>query len=217
MRDQLASMMEGMKRSLNTAADLLALNLLLILGCVPVVTAGAAWTAGYGYVLRLVRREETGLPFQPWWEAFRANFRRATAAWLLLLACLLIVAGDYYYAVAIAEPVNRFFLVFSLVMAVLLMLAATWLFPLLARFDNSVRGHIKNAVLMTAGMFPQTLLALAIQIGVWLLPLFVPALFYYLGWLWVMFGFSYPMYLTAKLFRKPLDSEPRDVDVTGQD
>ena len=207
MRDELAAFKESLLRFLSAAGDLIVLNLLIILCCLPVVTAGAALTAGYATLLRILRGAEQGFPFRPFFADFRKSFRKATLAWLLLLLGLFLMAGDYYFAVYASEPVNRFFLVFSIVIAAVLLLAAMWLFPLIARFENTVMGHVKNAFLMAAGMFPRTLLAFVVQYGILLLPLFVPEAFIYLGWFWVGFGLSLPMYIVAVLFRKPLESE----------
>lgn len=201
---------------MNTAADLILLNFLVILCCLPVVTAGAALTAGYTYILRIIRGVEQNFPFKPFFSEFKKSFRSATISWLLLLLCLAILAGDYYYAVYVSVPVNRFFLVFAIIMAILLLLAAAWLFPLLSRYNNTVRRHIKNAFLMAAGMFPRTLLALIIQFLFVGLPLLVPDLLTYFGWLWIMFGLSLPMYLTAFLFRKPLGCERKKDDGSGK-
>lgn len=214
MREELVVFKESLRRFLNTAADLILLNFLMILCCLPVVTAGAALTAGYTSMLRTLRGVEQNFPFKPFLMDFKKSFRTATFSWLLLLLCLAVLAGDYYYAVYVSDPVNRFFLIFAIVVALLLMLAAVWLFPLIARYENTVRRHIRNAFLMAAGTFPQTLLAFAVQFVFLGLPLLVPDLLSYFGWLWVMFGLSLPMYITARLFRKPLGCERRKDDNT---
>ena len=204
-RDELTALWENLKRSLSATADLMVLNILLILCCIPVITAGAAWTACYSCLMRIVRGEEQGFPFRPFFREFRKAFRQATAAWMLLLAGLGILAGDYYYAVYISNPVNKLFLVFSMVMAFVLLAAAAWLFPLLARYENTLKKHIKNAFLMAVAAFPRTLAAMAVQ-GLFLLPpLLLPDVYVYIGWLWVMLGFSLPLYITAYLFRKQLE------------
>lgn len=217
MREELAIFMESIKRVLSSAVDLIILNVLLIICCIPVITAGAAWVACYAYLLRIVRGIETSFPFKPFFVDFRKVFKKATISFLLLMACLLILAGDYFYAVYVADPVNKFFMIFSIVLAIVLLLAAMWLFPLIARFENTVRGSIKNAFLMAVAEFPRTIFALLITILIVALPLLIPELFIYLGWIWVMFGFSAPMYFTARLFRKQLDCIPKKIDENEQD
>lgn len=178
---------------------------------------GRSGVACYTCILRILRGEEPGLPFKPFFVEFRKAFRKATAAWLLLLLILVIFAGDYYYAVYVSSPVNNFFLVFSLVMAAVIMLAVIWLFPLMARYENTVRGYIKNSFLMAVAVFPKTFLALAIQVMFILLPILIPDIFTYIGWLWALVGLSLPMYITATIFRKQLDSEPKKNNPDGQD
>lgn len=212
MREQLTAHMRQLKRLLNSAADLIILNLLTIVCCLPVVTIGAAWTACYTGILRIVRGQETGIPARAYFVDFRKALRTATPAWLLALVCIFIIAGDYYFAVYVNNPPNRFFLVFSIVMATVLLLGLTWLFPLMARFENTMRGHIKNAFLMAAGTFPKTLLAVAVQLFFFALPLFFPLLLVYLGWVWVILGLSLPLYITARIFRKELDCVPKADD-----
>lgn len=216
MRDERQAFWEGLKRTLSAAADLILLNFLMILCCVPVLTAGAAWVAGYQHMLRIVRREETGFPLHSFFADFRKAFRQATAAWLMQLACFAVLAGDYYYAVHVSVPVNRFFLAFSIAMAVVLSSASVWLFPLMARYDNALRRHIKNAFLMAVALLPKTFLALLIQLAFLAPPLFFPDILIPLGWFWVLFGFSLPMFLTAKIFRKPLASDHQPGE-DGQD
>lgn len=208
MREELTAMMAKVKRALSTAGDLILLNLLLLLSALPVVTLGAGIVASYAHVLRIVRGQETGFPYKTFWQDFKKAFRTATPAWLLWLLWALLVAGDYYFAVYASSPPNRFFMVFSILMAALLLFVGAWLFPLIARFENTLVGHVRNAALMAVGAFPKTLLAVAVQLVFLALPLFLPSLYYYFGWLWVMFGLSMPVYLTARIFRKQLQCEP---------
>lgn len=209
MKSELAVFWDSLKRLLGIAADLMILNLAVILCCLLVFPAGAAWAACYAQLFRLAQGEETGFPLRPFFAELRKGFRKPTLAWLLLLLCFALLGGDYYYAVFVSDPVNRFFLVFSLAIGMVLMMGTVWLFPLMARYENTLRGHIRNSFLMAAAAFPRTLLMLLIQ-ALFLAPLlFLPELFMYLGWLWVLFGFSLPMYLTVLILRKPLGCMPR--------
>ena len=218
MKTEQARMKAGLQRALNMAADLFLLNLLLILCCLPVVTAGAAWTAGYATILRIMRGDDQSFPFKPFFEDFKKSFRQATLSWLLLLVCMAVLAGDYYYAVYVSQPTNQFFLIFAIIIAVVLLLAAVWLFPLIARYQNTFGSTIRNSFLLAAALFPRTLLALIVQVAFLGLPFIVPDLFMYFGWLWVLVGLSMPLYVTARLFRKTLDSELRtNEDENGQD
>jgi len=207
MKYELSVFKESLQRLLASAMDLILLNLLILLCCVPVVTAGAAWTAGYAYILRIMRGVDQDFPFKPFFQDFKKAFRTVTPGWLALLLCLVILTGDYYYAVYVSVPVNQFFLVFAIVLAVLLLMVSIWFFLLAARYENTTRRHIRNSFLMVAGTFPRTVLAFIVQALFLGLPFIISNLFLYLGWLWIFFGFSLPMYITAAIFRKPLKCE----------
>ena len=83
MRAELETFLESVKHFMATAADLLMLNLLMLLCCVPVITAGAAWTAGYAGIMRILRGTESGFPIKPFFHDFLRNFKQATLAWLV--------------------------------------------------------------------------------------------------------------------------------------
>ena len=216
MKNELAAFWEGLKHLLGVAGDLILLNVLVFVGCIPVITTGASWTAGYTCMLRLLRGGDTGFPIKPFVAAFRESFRVATLIWLLLLVCMGILAGDFYYAVYVSVPVQTFFLYFSVLMSVVLGLAATWVFPLVARYQNTIRGHIKNAFLLALASFPQTLLALALQVLFVAVPLLWPDAAIYFGWFWLLFGLTLPMYLTLKLYHKMLHVKLDPVDPTEE-
>ena len=73
-------------RFLGRTIDLCVLNLLWLLLCLPVVTAGAATCALHWAIIQM-RQERPGL-YRGFFHAFRRDFWQATALWLMLLAAL---------------------------------------------------------------------------------------------------------------------------------
>jgi uncharacterized membrane protein YesL len=218
MREKFAYLSKILGRTLAKAGDLIITNMLFILCCIPVFTAGAAEAACYARLIRIARRGDEGLQIAAFFRDFRASFKKATLAWLLELACLIVFAGDIWFAVVYSDPDNKFFLIFAIIAAAAVLLAATWLYPLIARFDNTLGGHIKNSFLMVFARFPATLLAFAVRAGMLAVPILFFDAFVYLGWFWLLFGFSLPMYLTVKLMRKQLRCEPEKMEKgAGQD
>ena len=64
--------------------DLVLLNLLWVICCIPVFTAGAATTAVYYVTLKLVR-DDDGSTIKSFFHSFTQNFKQATAIWLMIL------------------------------------------------------------------------------------------------------------------------------------
>ena len=57
----------------------------LLLGCLPVVTAGASWAAAYYTAVKAVRRHRSGI-WGCYWHSFRQNLKQGIAFSLLMLA-----------------------------------------------------------------------------------------------------------------------------------
>ena len=82
--------------TLGKIGDAVILNLLVLLFSLPVVTMGAAVTAGHYTALKMLRNEES--IFSDFWKSFCANLKQATCIWLgfLLLVtalCMPRIAG----------------------------------------------------------------------------------------------------------------------------
>ena len=88
--------------------------------------------------------------------------------------------------------------VFALQLAAMVM---TFVFPLMARYENTWRNHMKNALLLAVGNLPRMLLIWAI----WAVPVgvcvFLPEVGFYLSIVWVLVGYSSLSYVTALLLR----------------
>ncbi len=81
-------------RGLSRLADMMILNILTLLLCIPVVTAGASLTAMYYVELKWARKEE-GYVVKPFFREFKANFKQATGEWLIMLAVIAVLALDF--------------------------------------------------------------------------------------------------------------------------
>lgn len=185
-------------RTLSTAADLIILNLLTILCCLPVVTVGAALTALNAAAIKIVRSEETA-PVKDYFRAFRENFKKGTGMGLLFLLMFAILIADYLAAgnyVPALRPVIA-------AIALLILMLGQYAFALLARYENTVRGTLKNALLLAVGYFPRTLGMAVFAVILWLLAVQflrygAPILF--------LFGLSLPCYVTILLMQKVFDN-----------
>lgn len=82
--------------------DLIILNVLTLLCCIPIVTAGAAFTAMHSVLWRMVRHEETYVARQ-FFESFKRNFRQSLLPWLGLLLAAVVLAVDGMLAWSMAS------------------------------------------------------------------------------------------------------------------
>ena len=77
---------------LSKMADLMILNLLTLICCIPIITAGDAMTALYYMTVKMVKNEECYL-VKGYFKSFKENFKQATIIWLiaLLVGIIMIV------------------------------------------------------------------------------------------------------------------------------
>ena len=81
-------------RVLNRVADLMILNFLMIICCIPIITIGAACTGMHYVLLKIVRGEE-GYLVRGFFKSFKQNFRQATILWLIMLLVIAVYIGDF--------------------------------------------------------------------------------------------------------------------------
>lgn len=160
---------------LNKVADVMILSLVFMLACVPVFTVGAAFTAAYYMGFKMVKNEESYI-IKGFFKAFKENFKQATAIWLLVLLLAAVMAVDYriilYSGIAFASWMR----IATLTVTVIMLLGIVFVFPMQARFENTVKNTIKNAFLMALSHLPSAFLLIIVYAVPYLILYFVPQL-----------------------------------------
>lgn len=123
------------------------LNILWFICCIPIVTVGASTTALFYVSLKVAKNEEGNLT-KAFFHSFRENFKQGTIIWLILLGVGIVLGIDGYvlyhmrFENAFWTLCTAIFFVAAAAYGVVLM----YIFPLLARFDNTVGAMFKNAL-----------------------------------------------------------------------
>lgn len=182
-------------RFLNRVGDMLILNFVMILCCIPVITIGAACTAMHYVLLKIVRDEE-GYLVRGFFKSFVRNFKQATIAWLLMLVVIAVYLGDWliFSYSGIAFP--KALVIAVVAVGVIALMVSLYVFPLIARFENTVRNTIKNAAILAFANLPKTL-GMAF---LYALPLIIGYFSAYSYIFIFMFGISLPAYGAAWLY-----------------
>ncbi|MCB5238622.1 YesL family protein [Niallia alba] len=130
-------------RFLAKIVDLLLLNALFLISCLPIVTIGSALTAMYSITIKMARNEDVSI-IRGYVAALQKNFKQSTIIWLILLAVGVVLYMDYYYLNQYTG--NLLFLVkVSLgLFSFAYLLLFNFIFPYVARFENSVKDSIIN-------------------------------------------------------------------------
>ncbi len=192
-------------------ADLVILNLLAIICSIPIFTIGASWTALYFVTIRMVRKEE-GYVVKDFLRSFKENFKQATIIWLLVLVVAAVFAGDFLIYSMMPDKIPQVIMIVVVVLGFLALGTVVYVFPLLARFENTTKNTVKNAFLLSIVNIPQTVTAIILLVIPVILAVFVLELFPIM----IMVGVSLPAFLISlmlvRIFRKLEPAEANEED-----
>ena len=177
--------------------DLIVLNILVLVFCIPIFTAGAAFTSMYTVTMQMVKNEEETSIAKMFFKNFKRFFKKSTVLWCIQLMTFGFIWADF----AIMKS-SRVFLLILTVACIICVFIMVYANPLLVIYDDCVIKTIKNALFISIMYLPRTLIIIAIY-TVWIymigvsLGLFVPML--------ALMGFTLPAYFSSYQYIKAFD------------
>lgn len=178
-----------MLRKLGKVGDVIYLSALWALFSIPIFTIGASTTALY-YAVNKSLRNNRGYSWEEFIKSFKANFKQSTRIWITVI-------GVYLFSILDALLIRQFCDLYSFtkvlfgVFIALVILVTMWviyLFPYIARFENTSKAIMKNSALIAITNLAKTFLLLLLflisLIAFFIVPmalLFVPGIYMYLA------------------------------------
>lgn len=184
---------------LSNALDFIVLNILAILCALPIVTAGASYSALAG-VMTAYALEQTPIRARDFFARFRAVFLRATLSWSILLAISILFLINIRIIEGMPSSLRLVFVSGVLFVSLCVLLTAAVLFPMLSfTTQKNLPVLWKSAFLIGIAKLPLTLSMAVIQAVPLLLLLILPRTFLLLSPVWVIFWFSLAAFFCAKI------------------
>ena len=118
---------------LNTFTEFVLLNAVFLITCIPLITIGASITALYTVTLR---------------EAFLENFRKSTLLFLVYFASGCVLLFNLVFWLQMQTPAGNLLLTGICLLSLLWLVSLLYVFPLQARFENSLSQTLRNALLL---------------------------------------------------------------------
>lgn len=205
-------------RFLSRMADLMLLNIVFILCSLPVITIGASVTA-MSYV-SLKMKDDEGYVVRSFFKSFKQNLKQSTLIWLLMLALGLILGLDTYILRQLEGTIYTAMQVVVYIGILLWVMVFIYVFPLQARFYNTIRDTLRNAVLLSIGNLPKTLCMVVVTAGAAVLTFLTIDTLIYGMLIWILIGFALVSYCNCTLlygiFKKLMDAsqEPEDTEIS---
>ncbi len=152
--------------------DFFLLSVLWFVCSIPIVTIGASTTALYYVTLKMASDQE-GKLWQQFLKSFRENWKEATIIWIGFLLVGVVLVIDVLYGLTSGTNLASAILIFSVVVGVLYLCMLSFVFPLLARVDNTPMAMIKMAGGVVVQNFLPVLAGVLVMAGFVLVGLFV--------------------------------------------
>lgn len=160
--------------------DILALGFLWILCSIPIITVGASSTALYYAMVKCVKNQD-GYISREFFRSFKKNFIQATVIWGLILAVSFLLQLNIGILMAKTSGYfGLFFICFYAAASVYLLLAASYVFPALSRFDMKAGWFLKLSLYMVVKYFGTTLALLLILVCTAALIFKIPILVFFI-------------------------------------
>ena len=199
---------------LTKVANLMILNLLTIICCIPIITVGPAVTALYYVTIKMARGDEPYI-VKSYFKSFKENFKQATILWIVMLALIIVLILDWEVVVLMMSGTGAKIMKVVLgVVTIFFVMTALYIFPVLSRFENTIKQTVKNAFLISIMSLPKTVVIILIHLlplGLLLLTIqALPFLF--------LLGLPAVAYLSSMMFVRVFKKfEPEEEDLGNGD
>lgn len=124
---------------------LIALNLLWMITCIPVITIGASTTALFYCTLKLHKDKDISA-WKFFWKSFRSNFLQSTAIWVLILVAAALLWLERIAIGTMPQGMKQIFTYVLAAAGLFLLLVTLYIFPTIAAFENKLSKLISHTL-----------------------------------------------------------------------
>ena len=193
--------------------DIVVLNTIWLILCLPVVTIVPATTAMYYAVVKVIRRERS-YAITEFFRSFKLNFKQGFVFSVITVVFALVLVMDFRYAwelMVAQENSGSIYLGVFFVIALLFFSMFAYLCPVLSRFDMKIGGFLKISFIMATKHLLTTIVLLLIMVGVLLgCVIMLPAVFFLPA-----VGTLLASFMMERVFKKYMP-EKEEVDEMGE-
>lgn len=135
---------------LSKVCDLIFLSTLWIVMCIPIITIGPANTALYYATVKVIRRDRSYL-FREFFRSFKLNFKKGAIVGAITTIMYVVLSFDIYVTwTSSANSQSRSAVFMGIYLAVLIVLTclSIYVYPVLSRFDVSIKQLYKISLYM---------------------------------------------------------------------
>lgn len=181
--------------------NLILLNLLYLIFCIPIVTIGPATAALHYVTLKYAVNEEDRV-WAPFIHSFRQNLKQGIVVGLITTGLGILLAYSLYLIyqiVSVGTAFDKVVLVMVALACLIYLMATAYVYPLLARYDNSLKQMFRTAVILSIRHLPATVCLTILSAAPILMMMYTPLTFMLALSFYFAIGFATIAFLQDKL------------------
>ena len=152
-------------RILTAACNLILVNFCFLISCVPLLTIGAATCSLYKVTIKIAAGENPSV-FREFFGCFKENFIRSTVFWIVYCILAAFFAFEIYMVREVLPQNYQWSMFPAIFFLFAIFSSASYAFPLIAWFDETVKQTIKNSLLLALTNLPTTILFAVVTAGI---------------------------------------------------
>lgn len=176
--------------------DIMILGFWSIICCLPIITIGTSISATYSVTLKMVRDEECYIT-KDFFKGFKSNFKNSTIVWVCFLFIGIIFYINFQVMNGLTLKYETICRAMLIAIIVYLFFISGYIFPLIARFENTMKQTIKNAIIMSLLALPKSIVILIINTSPILVVYYYPKIFPFI----LLFSISGVCYINSMMIR----------------
>ena len=184
----------------NKFADLMWLNILTLVCCIPIITIGASLTAMHRVLLAIYRDEESYIT-RNFFKSFKENFRQSTIIWLIYFVFIAVLGVDFWLIFKGGMELSKVIKYALGFVAIIVAFSFFWVFVLQSRYENKIMQTIRNSFVVGISHFTYSIMMIILSaipiVAVALWEMAVPFVF--------LLGFTVPGILQTMLYSRVFD------------
>ncbi len=181
-------------------ADLVILNVLYLVCCLPIITIGAARTALYATTLKQLKGEDAGILC--FFRMFKENFKHSFLPWIILLVTGAGLAWSAYVTYVNRFPYAFIFWIALFLLLLIYILILSQIFTVCARFTCTPIQYFRNALLIALAHPLVSIVHIFLTALPWVIFYAQPGLFFNFLPIWLLVYFALQACIDMRLASK---------------
>lgn len=129
---------------MNALAEFILLNIVFIICCLPIVTIGPALSALYGVTIQEAKQEH-GYVIKKFFKIFKESFLKSLLVSIIFFTLGFVVLFNLFFWGSLGTIFANFVFLLMTLLALILTIMIIYAFPLMARYENTLKNTLKNS------------------------------------------------------------------------